>query len=316
MLLVCAWARSKPALMFSWRLHVNGPCYAPNTGHGSPCNTCTVTLGIWIMNVPIVPLHLVHLGSFPATALPLAGFVITLTHLPILVTVTASARLELKQHRYLRMGVSAVFLIGFFVTLTHAFASLVVLLSAFFSAHPLYSSGKVMESPTSSVSTASSFGENFAHNMWNPLLELLCHEQTSGVFVLYVEDTDLAQIAPSCHFALDFLCYKEGAYDSVWCFIGHLCLRKRVFCFWHDTIVTVVGSKPWILATWSSFAAQSERSSHGSGITGYRYKESVFVADLNCLASLYVGSRLYMVLAGVTLWSVTNPLTLFGIRFS
>ena len=113
------------------------------------------------------------------------------------------------------MGVSAVFLIGFFVTLTHAFASLVVLLSAFFPAHPLYSSGKATESPTSSVSTASSFGENFAHNMWNPLLELLCHEQTGGVFVLFVEETDLAQIALSCHFALDFLCYKEGAYDSV-----------------------------------------------------------------------------------------------------
>ena len=37
--------------------------------------------------------------------------------------------------------------------------------------------------------------------------------------------------------------------------------------------------------------------------------------QLPCL-SLYVGSRLYMVLAGVTRWSVTNPLTLFGIRFS
>ena len=40
--------------------------------------------------------------------------------------------LELKQHRHLRTRVSAVFLIRFFVTLTHACASLVVLLSAFF----------------------------------------------------------------------------------------------------------------------------------------------------------------------------------------
>ena len=167
-------------------------------------------------------LHLVHLASFPAITLSIAGFVIILTHLPIVVTVTASARswenciaLELKQHRYLRMGVSAVFLIGFFVTLTHAFASLVVLLSVFFSRAPTLLFRKGNGKPTSSVSTASSFGEIFAHNMWNPLLELLCHEQTGGVFALYVEETDLAQIALSCHFALDFLCYKEGAYDSV-----------------------------------------------------------------------------------------------------
>ena len=32
--------------------------------------------------------------------------------------------------------------------------------------------------------------------------------------------------------------------------------------------------------------------------------------------SYYVGSPLYMVLTGVTLLSVTNPLTLFKIRFS
>ena len=32
------------------------------------------------------------------------------------------------------------------------------------------------------------------------------------------------------------------------------------------------------------------------------------------LLLFYVGSRLYIVLTGVTLWSVTNPLTLFKIR--
>ena len=57
-----------------------------------------------------------------------------------------------------------------------------------------------MESPSTSVSTVSSFGEYFAHNMWNPFLELLFLEQTSGVFVLHVEEIDLAQIALSCHF--------------------------------------------------------------------------------------------------------------------
>ena len=71
-----------------------------------------------------------------------------------------------------------------------------------------------MESPTSSVSAASSSGENVAHNMWNPLLELLFHEQFSGVFVLFVDEIDLAKIALSCHFALELLCCKEGAYDS------------------------------------------------------------------------------------------------------
>ena len=76
----------------------------PNTSYGLPCNTCTDTLGIWVMNVPIMPLHLVHWASFPVTTLPLAEFVMTLTHLPVVMAVTTSARfrkdftaLELKQ---------------------------------------------------------------------------------------------------------------------------------------------------------------------------------------------------------------------------
>ena len=40
-------------------------------------------------------------------------------------------------------------------------------------------------------------------------MDLLFHEQTSGVFVLYVEEIELPQIALSCHFALHLLCYKE-----------------------------------------------------------------------------------------------------------
>ena len=52
------------------------------------------------------------------------------------------------------------------------------------------------------------------HNQWNPLLELFFDEQTSRVFVLYVEEIDLAQIALSCHFALDVLCYEEGGHDD------------------------------------------------------------------------------------------------------
>ena len=169
--------------MFSWHLRVNGPCHAPNTGHGSPCNTCTFTFGIFAMNVLTMLLHLVHLALSLATTLPPAGLVITLTHLPVVMAVTTSARFwkdcstsEPMERRYLKMGVSAVFTIGFFVSLTCTFVSSVVLLSALFSAHPLCSSGKAMESPTSSVSTASSFGEYFAHNLWIPLGVALSRE--------------------------------------------------------------------------------------------------------------------------------------------
>ena len=62
-----------------------------------------------------------------------------------------------------------------------------------------------MEGPTSCVSTASSSGESFAHNLWNPPLELLFHEQVSGAFEPFVDEIDLAKIALSCHFALDLL---------------------------------------------------------------------------------------------------------------
>ena len=39
-----------------------------------------------------------------------------------------------------------------------------------------------MESTTSSVSTASCYDERFAHNMWNPMMELVFHEQIGGAF--------------------------------------------------------------------------------------------------------------------------------------
>ena len=70
-----------------------------------------------------------------------------------------------------------------------------------------------MESAISCGSTASSSGESFAHNMWNLLLELLFHQQISGAFEPFVDETDLAKIALSCHFALDVPCYK-GVHDS------------------------------------------------------------------------------------------------------
>ena len=71
-----------------------------------------------------------------------------------------------------------------------------------------------MEILPSSASSVPSFDDYFTHNMWNPLLELLFLEQVSGHFASFVVELDLAKIALSCHFALDLLCYKEGAYDS------------------------------------------------------------------------------------------------------
>ena len=62
------------------------------TGYGSPCSTCIVTVEIWVMNVLTMLRHLVHLASSLTTTLPTAGFVITLTHLCVLVAVTTSAR--------------------------------------------------------------------------------------------------------------------------------------------------------------------------------------------------------------------------------
>ena len=70
------------------------------------------------MNVLTMPPHLGHSDSLQATTLLPAGF-------------TTSARLwkdciasEQMQCRYLKTGVSAVFIIGFFVSLTYALCHL------------------------------------------------------------------------------------------------------------------------------------------------------------------------------------------------
>ena len=58
-----------------------------------------------------------------------------------------------------------------------------------------------------------SIDDYFEHNMWNPLLELLLLEQANGIVASYLVEIDVAKIALSCHFALDLLCFKEGACD-------------------------------------------------------------------------------------------------------
>ena len=71
-----------------------------------------------------------------------------------------------------------------------------------------------MDRYSSSASTVPSLDDDFEHNMWNPLLDLLFLEQVSGIFASNLVDIDLARIALSCHFALDLLCHKEDAPDS------------------------------------------------------------------------------------------------------
>ena len=171
---------------------------------------------IWATNVLIMPPRLVHLTRMKSSTSPFAGFVLNFDTSAccgdcnnISENLENCVALELKQHRYLRTGIIAVFLIGFYVTLTLALHRLWFCSQLPF-AQPSCSSGKAMESPTSSVSTSSSSGESFAHNMWNHLLELLFHVQISGVFVPFVVETNLAKISLSCHFALDLLCYKES----------------------------------------------------------------------------------------------------------
>ena len=93
--------------------HINNLWSAPNTGYGSPCSTCTVTVEISLMNVLIMPLHLGHWDLTLATTLSPTGFVITWTLPCVLMAVTTSARswsdcstLEQMQRCYLKIAVS------------------------------------------------------------------------------------------------------------------------------------------------------------------------------------------------------------------
>ena len=65
-----------------------------------------------------------------------------------------------------------------------------------------------MERSGASVSTVSSSVGFVALNVCNPMMELLFHVQIGGIFEPFVDETDLARVALSCHFALDLLCDK------------------------------------------------------------------------------------------------------------
>ena len=63
------------------------PHRAPFTMQQVYCHT-----GNLVMNVPMMPLHLVHLASSPVITLLHAGFVITVIPLPVLVLATTLVR--------------------------------------------------------------------------------------------------------------------------------------------------------------------------------------------------------------------------------
>ena len=64
--------------------------------------------------------------------------------------------------------------------------------------------------------TSSTFSseENFEyheHNIWNPLLESLCHSEVCVVMEALLDEVDMGSIALSCHFSLDVLCDKTSS---------------------------------------------------------------------------------------------------------
>ena len=72
-----------------------------------------------------------------------------------------------------------------------------------------------------------------SHTSCGILLWSLFHEHFRCALEPFVVEIDLAKIALSCHFALDFICHKEGAYDSAWRFIGHYCPPTFFYLMWH-----------------------------------------------------------------------------------
>ena len=69
-------------------------------------------------------------------------------------------------------------------------------------------------SQTSSDSTDSNSVDSVDQNIGNPMMEILIHLETGGIFESFVDEIDMARITLSCHFALDLLCYKAGIYES------------------------------------------------------------------------------------------------------
>ena len=106
------------------------------------------------------------------------------------------------------------FLIGFYVTLTHALHHLWFCSQLPFPRDQVVcSSGKALENPISSVSTVSSTGESSAHNVWNPVLELLFHGQISGAFEPFLVET-VPALFPARSFCTLPCCTSSRAMES------------------------------------------------------------------------------------------------------
>ena len=100
--------------------------------------------GTWVMNVLIMPPLLGPWKLCPVTILQRVGLVTALIPLPVLVLATTLVTswknceaLELKQHRYLKTGFSAVFLIGVSHELHECIAPHVVFSQPFSRVQPL-----------------------------------------------------------------------------------------------------------------------------------------------------------------------------------
>ena len=53
--------------------------------------------------------------------------------------------------------------------------------------------------------------EHDHHNMWNPMLGLLCHVQVCVFMESYFDEVVLERTALSCHFAHDLLCEEANS---------------------------------------------------------------------------------------------------------
>ena len=171
------------------------------------------------MNVLIMPPHWGHSALCQIITLLHIGFVKTLIPLLVLVLATTletscknAVASKMKQHLYLRTGVSAVFSIGFFVSHARIRITCGFALSLFPRIH--FALQVRQWKAQLRVSLPRRVLVNVLHTTCGILSWNLFHEQVSSILLLSVDEFDLAKIALSCHFALDLLCYKESAHNS------------------------------------------------------------------------------------------------------
>ena len=57
--------------------------------------------------------------------------------------------------------------------------------------------------------------EYHEHNVWNPMLEALCHFEVGVVLGALLDEVAMGRIALACHFSLDVLCDKSSSLPVV-----------------------------------------------------------------------------------------------------